>query len=60
MTKQNFIKIVWTVEKFEIFIERSGEKNDTIAKVVENFFQLLKYFVIMPVARMVPKIIQAN
>ena len=27
MTVLNFIKIVWTVfEKFEIFIERSGEK----------------------------------
>ena len=35
MTVQNFMKIVWIVfEKFEIFIERSGEKkqkNDTIA-----------------------------
>ena len=27
---QNFMKIVWTVfEKFEIFIERSGEKKTT-------------------------------
>ena len=34
---QNFMEIVWTVfEKFEIFIERSGEKNATIA-LVENF-----------------------
>ena len=32
MTVQNFMKIVWTVfEKFEIFMKRSGEKNDTIA-----------------------------
>ena len=30
MTVQNFMKILWTVfEKLEIFIERSGEKNDT-------------------------------
>ena len=40
------MEIVWTVvEKVEIFIERSGEKktNVTIAKVVQNFFRLLKF-----------------
>ena len=30
--------------KFEIFIERSGEKTDTIAIVVEIFFRLLIKF----------------
>ena len=39
MTVQNFMKIVWTVfEKFEIFMERSGEKkrHDWISS--RNFF----------------------
>ena len=37
MTVENFAEIVWTVfEKFEIFIERSGE-NVTIALVVKKF-----------------------
>ena len=32
ITVQTFMEIKWTVfEKFEIFIERSGGKNDTIA-----------------------------
>ena len=41
MTVQNFMKIVWTVfEKFEIFIERSGEKDDCISS--RKFFRLLQ------------------
>ena len=42
MTVLNYMKIAWTVfEKFEILIERSGEKSTT-AQVVENVFRLLK------------------
>ena len=37
------MEIIWNVfEKFEIFIEWSGEKNDSIAKVVENFSRFPK------------------
>ena len=43
LTAQNFIKIAWAVfDKFEIFMKGREKKNDTIAKVVENFFRLLK------------------
>ena len=39
MTVENFVRIVWTVfEKFEIFMKKSGEKNETIGYVVEIFF----------------------
>ena len=39
MTVQIFMEIVWTVfEKFEIFVQRSGEKNLTIAISSQKFF----------------------
>ena len=41
MNVLNFRKTVWTTfEKFEIFIERSGEKK---TKTTQNFFRLLKF-----------------